>query len=47
MNLELQLDTQGHDGTTLGDLINKAKETEAVRNKMKMQDDAQKGGAGK
>ena len=47
LNLELQLDTQGYDGTTLGDLINKAKETEAVRNKMKVQDDAQKGGAGK
>ena len=35
LNLELQLDTQGHDGTTLGDLINKAKDIEAVTNKMK------------
>ena len=41
------MDTQGHDGMTLGDLINQAKETEAVRNKMKVQDDAQKSGAGK
>ena len=47
LNLELQLDTQGYDGMTLGDLINKAKETEQVRNKMKQQDDAQKGGVGK
>ena len=47
LSLELQLDTQGFDVTTLGDLINKAKAMEEVRSKMKVQEDAQKSSIGK
>ena len=47
LNLELQLDTQNLEATTLGDIVNKAKATEEVRNKMKVQDDAQKSVLGK
>ena len=36
------MDTQNLEAVTLHDIVNKAKATEEVRNKMKIQDDAQK-----
>ena len=47
LNLELQLDTQNLEAVTLRDIVNKAKATEEVRNKMRVQDDAQKNVLGK
>ena len=47
LNLELQLDTQNLEAVTLRDIVNKAKATKEVRNKVKVQDDAQKNVLGK
>ena len=40
LNLERQLDVHGRDYTSLGALINKAKEMEAIRSKIKLQEDS-------
>ena len=47
LNLKLQHDTQGHDLTTLGALVNKAKMMEETRDKLKAQKNRQKGITGK
>ena len=47
LNLDLQLDVQGMEIATLGDLINKVKSKEEVRNKIKAQDEQKKSSLGK
>ena len=47
LNLELQLDVHGRDYASLGSLINKAKEMETIRSKIKLQEDSQKSHSGK
>ena len=47
LNLDLQLDVQGLEIATLGDLINKVKSKEEVRTKIQAQDEQQKSSLGK